>query len=101
MNTDQGVIYVVIEHFTHHLYPRAVEMTRELDAGGRLSDEEIDHVLQVIEDARLLRPLLERHPELLKLAQGVIDLYASIAKRAWQNETAPGSGPSTGTKPQQ
>ena len=97
MNTDQGVIYVVLEHFTRHLLPRAAEMNRELDAGGRLSDEEIDHVLQVIEDARLLRPLLERHPEHRHLAEGVIDLYASIAKRAWQNETAPESGPAPGT----
>ena len=63
MKTDDGIIYVLLEHFAHRLYPRAMEMERKLQAGGRLSDAEIDHVAQVIEDAKLLRPLIERHPE--------------------------------------
>jgi hypothetical protein len=95
MNGDQGVIYVVLRHFTTHLHPRAVEMERELDAGGRLSDEEIEHVAQVLADLRLLRPLIDRHPEHRDLAEGVIALYAGIARRAWQNEGSPTSGPIT------
>ena len=89
MNTDEGVIYVVIEHFTRHLYPRALEMQKKLEAGGRLTDSEIAHVAQIIEDAKLLRPLIERHPEHNELAEGVLELYTNIARRAWQNETAP------------
>jgi hypothetical protein len=97
VTTDQGVIYVVLEHFTRHLYPRAMEMDRELDAGGCLSDAEIEHVSQVLEDFRLLRPLIDRHPEHRDLAEGVIALYASIARRAWQNEGSPKSAPATDT----
>ena len=97
MNTDQGVIYVVLEHFRNHLYPRAVGIEKELDAGRRLSDAEIEHVAHVLDDIKLLRPLIERHPEHLELAQGVIALYASIAKRAWQNETSPHSDATTGS----
>ena len=88
MNTDQGVIYVVIEHFARHLYPRALEMQRKLEAGGRLTDSEVEHVEQVIEDAKLLRPLVERHPEHHELAEAVLELYTNIARRAWQNENA-------------
>jgi len=88
MKTDDGIIYVLLEHFAHHLYPRAMEMEKKLAAGGRLSDAEIDHVAEVIEDAKLLRPLIARHPEHQELASGVFALYASIARRALQNETA-------------
>jgi hypothetical protein len=92
------VIYVVLEHFTRHLHPRALQIERQLDAGGRLSDAQVEHVSQVLEDARLLRPLIDRHPELLHLAEGVIALYAGIARRAFQHEAAPGSGAGTGTE---
>jgi hypothetical protein len=95
VNADQGVIFVVLQHFTRHLHPIAVEMLRTLDAGGRLTDAQVDHVAQVLEDVKLLRPLIERHPEHRDLAEGVIALYARIAQRAWTNENSPGPGPAT------
>ena len=97
MNSDQGLIFVVMEHFTRHLYPRAVQIEKELEAGRRLSDAQIDHVARVLEDIQWLRPLIERHPEHRELAAGVIELYASIARRGWENEASPHSGATTGT----
>ena len=88
MKPDEGVIYVVLEHFLRHLHPRAQRIQRHLDAGHRITDSDLDHVAQVLEDARLLRPLIERHPEHRELAQGVYALYASIASRALENETS-------------
>ena len=97
MNADQGVIYVLLDHFTRHLYPRAVEIESALSAGARLSDRDIAHVAEVLEEMKLLRPLIERHPEHRELTQGVIALYADIARRGWTNETSPRSDPTTGT----
>lgn len=88
MNTDQGVAYVLMEHFAQHLHPRALQIEKDLDAGQSLSDTQIDHIAQVLEEARQLRALIDRHPEHRELAAGVIALYASIARRAWQNETS-------------
>ncbi len=88
MNTEQGLMYVLIEHFARQLYPRAREMETKLAAGGRLSDREITHVSEVLEEVRMLRPLFERHPEHQDLAEAVIALYAGITKRALENETA-------------
>ena len=88
MNADQGVIYVVIEHFTRHLHPRALDMEKKIDAGERLSDEEIAHVAQTLEYMKSLRPLIDRHPEHQQLAAGVVALYAGLAERALRNETA-------------
>jgi hypothetical protein len=92
VNTDQGVIYVLMEHFTRHLYPRALEIEKELEVGRRLSDAEIDHVARVLDEVKQMRPLIERHPEHRELAQSVIAMYAGIARRAWQNEITPNSG---------
>lgn len=86
MNADQGVIYVVLDHFAHHLYPRALELEKMLDAGERLSASQVDHIARILDDIRLLRPLIERHPEHRELAEGVIALYVNLARRAWQNE---------------
>jgi hypothetical protein len=95
MNPDQGVIYVVLKHFTDHLHPRAIEIESELDAGLSLSEAEIDHISQVLAEARLMAPLIERNPEYRELAERVIAMYASIARRARQNEASPAPGAST------
>ena len=97
MNADRGVIYVLLDHFARHLYPRAVEIEHKLESGARLSDREIDHVAGVLEDMRLLRPLIERHPEHRELVLGVIGLYAAIARRGRANETSPGPYAATGS----
>lgn len=39
MNVDDGVIFVVMKHFTSHLHPRLVAIEKALDAGGRLDEE--------------------------------------------------------------
>jgi hypothetical protein len=89
MKADAGVIYVLLEHFARHLYPRAVEMEDKLNVGGRLSDDEVVHVSEVVEELKLLRPLIDRHPEHRELAESVMALYAGIARRGWENETSP------------
>ena len=57
----------------------------------------IPHLAQVLEDVKGLRPLIERHPEHRELADRVIAMYAGIVRRAWQNETSPNPGATTGT----
>ena len=97
MNADRGVIYVVLDHFTRHLYPRAADIESRLNAGARFSDAEIAHLAEVLEEIKLLRPLIDRHPEHRELAERVIALYAGIARRGLENETSPHSGAATQT----
>ena len=96
MNADRGVIYVLLDHFTRHLYPRAAEIENRLNAGARFSDTEIAHIAEVLEEIKLLRPLIDRHPEHRELAERVIALYTGIARRGWENETSPHSDATTG-----
>jgi hypothetical protein len=89
LNADRGIIYVVLEHFGRHLYPRALDIEKQLAAGERLSDSQLAHVADVLDGIRQLRPLIERHSEHNDLVAGVVSTYAGIAKRALQNEGAP------------
>jgi len=88
VNDDRGLVYVVLEHFTRHLHPRVLEMQKALDGGACLSDSDVAHVKEVIEDMRFLRPLIARHPDHQPLAAAVMSLYTDIARRAWENETS-------------
>ena len=89
MSADRGVIYVVLEHFGRHLYPRALDIEKQLEAGERLSDAQLDHVADVLDGIMQLRPLIARHPEHRDLVAGVVSTYVGIAKRAMQNELSP------------
>jgi hypothetical protein len=89
LNADRGIIYVVLEHFRLHLYPRALDIEKQLEAGEPLSDEQLAHVTDVLYGIKLLRPLIERHPEHRDLVAGVASTYSGIVKRAWQNELSP------------
>ena len=89
MSDDRGIIYVVLEHFSQHLYPRALHIQKQLDSGERLTDEQIAHVTDVLDGIKQLRPLIARHPEHRDLVAGVISTYYGIAKRASENESSP------------
>jgi hypothetical protein len=84
--TDHGVLFTLVEHFNQQLYPRALEIEKRLDAGERLSASAIEHLSEVLARMRELNALLERHPEYLPLAAGVVSLYARLTRHAWQNE---------------
>lgn len=90
---DQGVISALLLHFNGHLYPRAVELEKRLDAGERLTTIDLDHLLGVFGNLQGLFPLVERCPEYREIAAGVFSLYAGIARRAWQNETCGNRAP--------
>lgn len=93
MSPDQGVIYVLLDHFVRHLYPRALDMERRLLDGAKLSARDLDHVRQQLDDLRLLAPLIERHPEHRDTAARVMGLYLGIARRACLNESAARAAP--------
>lgn len=88
--TDQGVLFTLVEHFNRQLYPRALEIEKQLDAGERLSASAIEHLEEVLVRMHELNALLERHPEYQPLAAGVVSLYARLARHAWKNEQGAG-----------
>ena len=83
---DAGTIQARRERRNKQRLPRARELKKRVDAGGRLEDGDIDFLHRVFEDANDVRAVIEKHPEYEKLVAQLISLYSEITKKARENE---------------
>ena len=83
---DNGTVYVLAERTIRHRIPRALRIKKRMDEGERLSDYELDYLLNLLKDVHELEPFLEEHPEWTSVAGKMARLYADIADEAMQNE---------------
>jgi hypothetical protein len=83
---DAGVIQTLVERLSNQRLPRALDLKAKVDAGGTLSDFDLQFLEEVFADAQHIRPLVERHPEYQELAARVIHLYKEILDKAMENE---------------
>jgi hypothetical protein len=84
--TDAGTIQALLERLNKQRLPRALELKKRIDAGGRLEDGDIDFLHRVFEDANHVRGIIAKHPEYEKLVAQLISLYSEITKKALENE---------------
>jgi hypothetical protein len=90
MDKDSGTIAALMLRFREYRLPRALRMRERVDAGERLSDEDIAWLERVFKDAQDVRPLIERHPEYRELAARMASLYNNIVERGLENEKRAG-----------
>jgi hypothetical protein len=88
MNTvdEEGTIIALLERFRLQRLPAALEIKSRVDAGGKLTEHDIEFLAQVFEDTRTAQPLLARHPELATLVGKGAALYKEITEQALENE---------------
>lgn len=83
---EDGVIVALLERFRTQRLPRALDIKEKVGQGEKLSDTDIAFLKQVFEDAKQIKPLLDRHPEYEDLVAKGINLYNQITKQALDNE---------------
>ena len=83
---DAGTIQALLERLNNYRLPRALELKKRVEAGGRLEDGDIDFLHRVFEDANHAQGVIAKYPEYRKLVAQLISLYSEITKKALENE---------------
>jgi len=83
---DDGVILALIDRFEKQRLPRLQALKEKVDAGGLLSEEDIEFLDTVIHDAQQSKPLIDRHPDWQSFCAHVVHLYETITEKALDNE---------------
>lgn len=85
-SNDDGTIQAVLERLEKFRLPRALAIKARVDAGEALSDNDIQFLKQVLEDAQGAQAIAARHPEYHALVVRVVGLYDEITRKALENE---------------
>lgn len=83
---DLGTIQALLDRLNNFRLPRALELKKRVDAGGKLDDHDIAFLTRVFEDSNQAQALAARHPEFKALTDKLIGLYSHITARALENE---------------
>jgi hypothetical protein len=86
--SDAGTIQALLERLQKIRLPRALAIKTRVDAGGRLSDCDMQFLKLVLEDATNAQGLAARNPEYQALAARMVGLYNEITRRGLENEQA-------------
>jgi len=79
---DTGIITVLVERLEKHRLPRLLSLKEKVDGGKPLDGQELDFLEKLMQDARKVIPLIERHPEYQSLTAKIVGLYKEITDKA-------------------
>ena len=83
---ELGVIQTLVDRFEKQRLPRLMEIKKRVDAGGVLSDVDIQFLTEVTHDAQQSKSLIDRHEEWQQFCSEVIHLYEEIIAKALDNQ---------------
>ena len=81
-----GTIQVLLDRLNNWRLPRALALKDRVDKGEKLTDNDMQFLHGVFEDANQAKPLIAKHPELKELASKLVGLYSHITQKALENE---------------
>ena len=81
-----GTVQALLDRLTQWRLPRALALKDRVDKGEKLTDNDMQFLHSVFEDANHAKPLMARHPELQPLVNKLVGLYSHITEKALENE---------------
>ena len=85
---DAATIHALLERLTTLRLPRVLAIKKRVDAGERLTDEDITFLKSALEDAQDGQKYVARNPKFHELGAQIVQLYGEIVSRAVENEKA-------------
>ena len=83
---DAGTIQVLLERLEKFRIPRVLAIKARVDAGEKLTDDEIEFLKRIHDEGQQAAPMLAKHPEYQALASRLVNLYDEISRKALENE---------------
>ncbi len=83
---DAGTIQAMLERLERFRLPRALAIKTRVDAGERLTDDDIEFLKRVFDDAEAACPLAAKHPKYQPLVSRLVSLYDEITQKGLANE---------------
>ena len=81
-----GTIQALLDRLNQFRLPRALDLKKRVDAGEKLSDNDVDFLHRVLEDSNQARSLIAAHPKFKPLVDQLASLYNHITTKALENE---------------
>jgi hypothetical protein len=83
---DTGTIQALLERLINFRLPRTLAVKKRVDAGERLTDEDIAFLKNALEDAQRGQQVWARNPDMHKIGLQIVELYDDIVNKAVENE---------------
>ncbi len=89
---DAGVFAVLMARFEKQRLPRALALREKVEKGEPLDEWDTTYLEEIMEDAREVKTLIDKHPEYQDLYARAVRLYKEITDKALENaKNAPNS----------
>jgi len=83
---DTATIHALLKRLTEFRLPRTLALKTRVDAGERMTDEDIAFLKEALEDAHHGAKFVKRNPEFHDVGSRIVSLYHDIVSKAAENE---------------
>lgn len=83
---DEGTIEALLERLTKFTLPKALALRDKVNRGEKLSDFDIQFLLEIFERGKKSREMLHQHAEYELLTVELMSLYTDIIEKGMDNE---------------